>query len=360
LDWNDPSAVGGNLVTLADLGYSLQQVSGVGRLEIPFAFSQADLGGDIKNLRVRLIGTNTPLEALASATLTVLFNGAQVHSRLLTTNTQFDLYLNIPNTLLRRENTLIVRFDYTPRQGECRIGVSPFSAQVWESSTLQYDQGNVLPIGFQRFPQSFLPAFEVTVTPLNAANLRRAVELVRLLQSASKQPLRLKWSEWQTASSSSHSWLIVQPNAAQVKALNPPLDLSPFRLVDVSGRELLRFEGEMPFAVLQAFEHNNRSVLLLGASGDLALMDQLLLNLKQNPNGWYDLSGDVYLLGEGMTQGVGVDVRGGAVRVVPLQPSLAVWLARLRPYLFGVAFVALLAFLIWLYPKLVRKQPTSA
>jgi membrane protein implicated in regulation of membrane protease activity len=89
-------------------------------------------------------------------------------------------------------------------------------------------------------------------------------------------------------------------------------------------------------------------------------MDQLLLNLKQNPNGWYDLSGDVYLLGEGMTQGVGMDVRGGAVRVVPLQPSLAVWLARLRPYLFGVAFVALLALLIWLYPKLVRKQPTSA
>lgn len=359
LAWKDPGEAGANTVTFADLGYPLQQVSGVGRIDITVAFSQADLGGSVRNLRARLVGTNTPIEALASATLTVLFNGAQVHSQLLSTNTQFDLYLALPNTLLRRENTLSLRFDYTPRQGECRIGISPFTAQLWESSYLQFDQGGTLPAGFLRFPQSLLPEYQVTVAPLTAENLRRAAELVIALQKASKKPLRLKWSDWQTALSSSESWLVVQGDPAQVTPLNPPLELAPFRIVDSSGRELLRFEGEMPFAALQAFEQNRRQVLLLAGSGDAALMDQLLLSLKHSPNGWYDLAGDVYLIGAGMAQGVGMDVRGGSVRVEPLQPSPAVWLYRLRPYLLGAGLLVILALLAWLYPKLVRKQPSS-
>ncbi len=357
LTWKDPGELSGNTVTLADLGYPLQQVSGVGRLDISFAFSQADLGRSVRNLRARLVGTNTPIEALANATFTVLFNGAQVHSQLLSANTQFDLYLPLPNALLRRDNTLTLRFDYTPRQGECRIGVSPFTAQLWESSYLQFDQGEVLAAGFLRFPQGLLPQFEVTVAPLTVENLRRAAELIRALQKASKTPLRPIWTEWQMASSSSKSWVVVQGDPAQVTALKPPLELDPFRLVDTSGRELLRFEGEMPFATLQAFEQNRRQVLLLTARDNFALMDQLLISLQRSPNGWYDLAGDVYLMGEGMTQGIGMNVRGGAVRVEPLQPSMSVWLYRLRPYFLAAGLLALLALLAWLYPKLVRRQP---
>lgn len=88
-------------------------------------------------------------------------------------------------------------------------------------------------------------------------------------------------------------------------------------------------------------------------------MDELLLSLQQSPNGWYDLAGDVYLMGEGMAQGIGMNVRGGAVRIEPLQPSMSVWLYRLRPYFLAVGLLALLALLAWLYPKLVRRQPSS-
>lgn len=359
LEWKDPREIDRGTVTLADLGYSLQQVSGVGRIDITFTFSQADLGGSVRNLRARLVGTNTPIEALATATLSVLFNGAQVYSQLLSTNTQFDLYLTLPNTLLRRENTLTLRFDYTPRQGECRIGISPFTAQLWESSYLQFDRGDVLPVGFIRLPQSLLPEMEVTIAPLTVENLRRAAALIHLLQKASKKPLQLRWSEWQTALSSSNSWLVVQSDPAQVKALKPPLELAPFRVVDSSGQELLRFGGETPFAALQSFEQNKRQILLLSASGDEVLVDQLLQSLKQNPNGWYDVAGDVYLIGADMAQGIGMNVGGGSVRVEPMQPSMTVWLYRLRPYLLGVALIGLLALLVWLYPKLVRKQPSS-
>ncbi|MCS6908911.1 MAG: cellulose biosynthesis cyclic di-GMP-binding regulatory protein BcsB [Anaerolineales bacterium] len=359
LEWKDPIEANRHTVTLAELGYPLQQVSGVGRIDIAFAFSQADLGGPVRNLRARLVGTHTPVEALASATLTVLFNGAQVYSRLLSTDTQFDLYLDFPNPLLRRENTLTLRFDYTPRQGECRIGISPFTAQLWENSYLQFDSGDVLPAGFLRFPQGLLPEFEVTIAPLTPQNLRRAAELIIALQKASKKPLRLKWSDWQTALSSPQIWFVIQSDPALVTALKPPLELVPFRIVDFSGRELLRFEGQIPFAALQAFEHNRRQVLLLSASGDAALMDRLLLSLKQSPNSWYDLAGDVYLIGEGMAQGVGMNVRGGAVRVEPLQPSTAVWFYRLRPYLLGLSLLGMLALLVWLYPRVVRKQPSG-
>jgi len=190
--------------------------------------------------------------------------------------------------------------------------------------------------------------------------LCRATELVIALQKLSKRPLHLSWADWQAGQTSNKSWLILQGDAAQVATLKPPLELTPFRLVDVSGRELLRLEGESPFAVLQAFEHNRRLVLWLTAHERAELMDQLLSNLRQNPNGWYDLAGDVYLLGAGMSRPIGLDVRGGAVRVEPLQPSPSVWVSRLRPYLFGAALLLLLAGLVWLYPKLVRKQPSSS
>ncbi|PWH17980.1 MAG: hypothetical protein DDG59_07130 [Anaerolineae bacterium] len=360
LEWKEPSQVGSKTVTLADLGYPLQQVSGVGQLDISISFSQADLGGSVRNLYARLVGTYTPIEALASATLTVLFNGAQVRSQLLSNTTQYDLYLSLPNSLLRRENTLTLRFDYTPRQGECRIGVSPFTAQLWENSYLQFEAGDTLPVGFYRFPQQLLPEFAVTLEPLTVDNLRRATELVMALQKLSKKPLHLSWADWQTAQSSRKSWLIVQSDPAQLAALKPPLEMTPFRIVDVSGRELLRLEGESAFAALQAFEHNQRQVLLLTARGQAELMDELLRHLGESPNGWYDLAGDVYLLGQGMSSAVGIDVRGGAVRVEPLQPSASVWLYRLRPYLFGAALLLLLALLVWLYPKLVRKQPVTS
>lgn len=360
LAWNETGEASSQVVTLADLGYPLQQVSGVGRLDISISFSQADLGGSLHNLHARLVGAFTPIEALASATLTVLFNGAQVRSQLLSNTTQYDLYLSLPNSLLRRENTLTLRFDYTPRQGECRIGVSPFTAQLWQNSYVQFEAGETLPIGFSRFPQRLLPKAEVTIEPLSTDNLRRATELVTALQKLSKKPLHLTWVDWQAAQTSKKSWLILQGDAAQVATLKPPLELTPFRLVDVAGRELLRLEGESPFAVLQAFEHNQREVLWLTAHQQAELMDELLSNLRQNPNGWYDLAGDVYLLGEGMSRPIGMDVRGGAVRVEPLQASPSVWLARLRPYLFGAALLLLLAGLVWLYPRLVRKQPSTS
>ena len=360
LAWEELDEASSQVVTLAELGYPLQQVSGVGRMDISISFSQADLGGSLHNLHARLVGTFTPIEALASATLTVLFNGAQVRSQLLSNTTQYDLYLSLPNALLRRENTLTLRFDYTPRQGECRIGVSPFTAQLWENSYLQFEAGETLPIGFSRFPQRLLPKAEVTIEPLTIENLRRATNLVIALQKLSKKPLHLSWVDWQAGQTSNKSWLILQGNATQVATLRPPLEMTPFRLVDVSGRELLRLESESPFAVLQAFEHNQRQVLWLTAHERAELMDQLLLNLQRNPNGWYDLAGDVYLLGEGMSRPIGMDVRGGAVRVEPLQASPGVWLTRLRPYLFGAALLLLLAGLVWLYPRLVRKQPSAS
>ncbi len=359
LDWKVPEESNKNTVTLAELGYTLQQVTGVGRMDISIGFSQADLGSSLRNLRARLVGRHTAIETLASANLSVLFNGALIHSQLLSATPEFDLYLSLPNSLLQRENTLTVRFDYTPRQGECRIGISPFTAQLWENSYLQFDQGDVLPVGFLRFPQSLLPEFQVTIDPLTSDNLRRAIELVNALQHTSKKPLRATWRDWQTGSATSQAWLIIQSDPSAIAALKPPLELSPFRVVDINGRELLRFDGELPFAALQAFESNKTQVLLLSASRQESLIDQLLLSLRQSQNGWYDLAGDVYLFGEGMTQGIGMNVRSGAVRIEPLQPSARIWLQRLRPYLLGAALLLLLAFLVWLYPKLVRKQPAS-
>jgi hypothetical protein len=63
--------------SLAALGITRLTATGAGRLRIPIAFSQAQLGGPAEIVRVRLLGTHTPVPKAASASLAVLADGVQ-------------------------------------------------------------------------------------------------------------------------------------------------------------------------------------------------------------------------------------------------------------------------------------------
>ncbi|MEP7288752.1 MAG: hypothetical protein ABI947_23620 [Chloroflexota bacterium] len=346
-------------ITLDALGFKGVQISGTGRMEIPLAFSQADLGGPISAISVRLAGIYTPVDD-ATTTFSVLFNGSLVTALPLGRDAQFDTSVAIPANLLSRDNTLTVRFDYTPSGGDCRIGLHPMTAQIDGGSYLQVTRGQATPAGFGRFPQVGFPTLQVGFEKLSSDSLASAVSVTIALQRLTKLPLNLHLAAWSDALASKEAAFLVAENPASVASLNPPMLLDPLKVLDVANKELVSLDTSSDSAALQAFEAGGRDVLLLLHHGDPKVQQQLVSRLVEDPQGWYTLQGDV-LFGSALSEPANLQLRGGLLHVEPLVPVVDPTWSRIQPYvqpaLYFIAIILVLLFLAWAYPKVVRRSP---
>jgi len=358
IEFDRPEQLQGERLALSSLGNTRLQVSGVGRMEIPFSFAQADLGGPIRTLALRLLGTYTPPAAGARAMLSVLFNATLLRTIPLEREGAFDLYLSMPQELLYRDNLLTVRFEYTPPEGRCRLGVDPFTAQVGPGSYVQVQRGQALPAGFGRFPQALSRGFEVAFEQFDQDSLSSALGMVVALQRLSKIPLHLTMVPWGSALLSKEPALLVAANPHSAAELKPPLIPEPLAVTDQGGGELLRLEADATFAALEAFESQGRDVLLLTRRGSQGpeLQRRLISALEDGPQGWSALQGDV-LLQTGPTEPQELHLRGGGLKAESLAPSRLSWWPSLRPVFYLLALGLLLFFLVWAYPRVVRRGP---
>jgi preprotein translocase subunit Sss1 len=351
-----PPAAAGR-VTLAELGHPQIQMSGSGPMEAAIFFAQADLGGPVRGVGLRLAGRATPIPSGGQAQVQVLLNGGLVYAEPLNGGS-FDRWIALPDGLLRRDNTLTVRVLYTPPGGDCRLGVHPITVFIDGASYLEFRRGTHLPPGFERLPQGLLPAFTVGLDPLNPETLGAAAQLMAALQRTTRTPLAPQVRPWAEAVAAPGPSLLITLDPARAAALRPPLDPRPFRVVDVDGRERFRMEMDQPFAVLEAFTAGDRELLLLTRHGDRPHLRGIGRALDP-ALGWYGLAGDVWIWPEGQLP-VAMRLRGSGLRAVPLPPSPAIEWARIRFWVFGIALIGVIGFLIWAYPRVVRSAPPGA
>ncbi|HXF68348.1 MAG TPA: hypothetical protein VNK89_00950 [Thermoflexus sp.] len=352
-----PRSVLGDLIPLAALGYPQIQMSGSGTMETTIFFSQADLGGPVRGVELRLAGRATPIPPGGQAQLLVLLNGGLVYAEPVAGGS-FDRWISMPDGLLRRDNNLVVRVVYTPPGGECRVGVHPITVFIDGASYFQFQKGTHLPAGFERLPQGLLPTFTVGLDPLNPETIEAAAQLIAVLQRTTRTMLIPRVQAWPEAIAASGPLLLVTLDPGKVSALRPPLDPRPFRVIDVDGRELFRMEIDRPFAVMEAFHSGGREILLLTRHGDRP--DLRGIERALDPQlGWYGLTGDVWIWPDGEAP-VAMRLRGGGLRVVPLAPSSALRWEKIRFWVMGAALIGAVLFLLWIYPRVVRKAPPGS
>lgn len=345
---------GGNQVTLAALGYPQIQMSGSGPMEARIFFAQADLGGPTRGIHLRLAGRISPIPLGGQAQLLVLLNGGLIYGEPLAGGS-FDRWIALPDGLLQRDNTLTLRIVYTPPGGECRVGVHPLTVFIEGASYFQFQRGTHLPSGFERLPQGLLPAFTVGLDPLNLETMEAAAQLIAALQRTTRTALVPQVRSWEETLTTPGPLLLIALDPEKVLPLRPPLDPRPFRVIDVDGRERFRMEIGQSFAVLQAFTDGEREILLLtrrGGRPDLRGLGQAL----DPALGWYGLSGDVWIWPDGALP-IAMRLRGGGLHVAPLPPSPTIEWPRIRFWVAGAALIAVVGFLIWIYPRLVRSGP---
>lgn len=340
--------------TFAEMGFGSRRLAGSGVLEARYFFSQGDLGGPIAELSLRLAGITTALPTEGQATLSILLNGGLVESEILQGG-RFDISASIPRGLLRRDNTLVVRVNYTAPGGECRVGVQPFEVYLSEASYLSFTPGQSLQVGFERFPQALFPSFRVALEPLDVETLGAAAAVLSQLQRLTNNTLNPQVVTVDDALQGSGALFLVMKEAKRIESLKPVLYPRPFRILDVDGKELLRVDLGVPFVVLEAFETGGRDVLLLTRSDDAMALSSVAEALNKGM-GWYELYGDVWLMPKGELP-VQAQVRNSGLQVEALPPQVPGWWAQVRIGLIVIAFVLAGTFLVWAYPRVVRTRP---
>lgn len=340
---------------LTELSYQQLRMQGAGVLESRIVFRQADFGTPISQVALTLQGYTTPLPPGGAATFTLLFNGGLVYAQPLDGG-DLNVRVELPSSLLRRENTLSLRVLYTPPGGQCRVGVHDIIVDVNpRTSRLEAVVGQFLPPGFTRFPQALMPEFRVALDPMSLASLQRAARILMALQRLSPyralQPRVLPWQE----ALEEGAPLVAVTTPERAVALRPPVEPVPFRLVDYQGQELLRVRPDSPFALLQAFEHRGRDVLLLTYWQQPETMDTLLAALE-TLDGWYRLTGDVWLLADLETP-VAFRVQDSGLQVQTLEETGWRIPRAWKPWLALAALLLLGGLLAWSYPRLVRQPP---
>ena len=360
LDFSNPDQIASEQITLRELDVANLQVTGVGRLEIPIIFSQSELGGPVNTIDLRLAGTYTPPLTGAQASLSILFNGALIYAEPLHEEGTFDIYLNIPNELVQRDNNLMARFDYTPAGGECKVGIQPFTGQLAEGSYLQVTRGQSIPAGFDRWPQVSFPSAVVGVEPLNQAMLKSAVNTVIFMQRISKKQLELSVVPWADALEAEKPTILVTTDSDAIAALEPPLSLKEQRIIDNNDQQILQLELDTPLAVIQAFEKEGRDILLLLEQAENELLANLTSTLVEDELGLYDVQGDVLLQSQVSSSMVDLQLRSDTLRIEPLAPTASIWVSQYQALFYVILLVAVLLVMAWVYPRVIRSAPTKA
>jgi hypothetical protein len=345
---------GGDRFTFQALEFNPLRTSGVGQLTLAYPLAQADFGGSLNSFSVHVAGTYTPLTSAESADLLVMIDDTLVEARALNDSGQFEVNVDIPDYLLRRDNTLMLRFEYTPPNGRCQIGANSFTAQIDPGSYVDVGRGQELPVSFARFPQTMLPEFSVALDEMTLTGLQNAARLVSAIQLTTRTPLHPVAVSWQDAASASRAALFVSSQPGTPGDLQLPLESDEgLRLLDADGEVLLELDAEVPFAALQAFRNNNQDALLL--SGDAALADQLVSSLAEIQTNWYSLQGSIVL--QTPSDRVDLNVTQGGLEVQPLAEEEDAWWVEYRYIFFGAALLVILLMLAAAYPRVVRKAP---
>jgi hypothetical protein len=346
----------GERVGISQLGFGTRQVEGTGKMSIPYNFSLGDLGDQRYPTGLRLRVPHTPLPEGGQGHLKVLLNGNQVMTTALgETGTPVDDFIELPRAFLSRDVSLEVAFDYVAPSGNCSTSPLMLSAQVDPRSSLVLEEGWVPSPGFGRFPQAFVSGFGAYMPDLTRPALSRATQVASALQQTTRQSL---FPGVYTENAPSSGDFLALGSRGLEKGLGAPVQSSGIRVLSGSGEPVLSFRPESPQAMLQGFENDGQNVLLLThSSGSGALADSLLSSVLA-PDGWFGVSGDFATQGQ---QGPArtLQVQETDLEVQPFGSSSEAFLQKYRIWLFTGGAIAVLIFLIYTYPKLVRDEPSA-
>jgi hypothetical protein len=294
-----------DMLTFEQLGVSAEAAI-LGKKTIYAGFNAGTFAvGPIERSRVHLIAKYTSITE-GDATVLVRSGPDVLASVPLDSSGVLDLDLEVPQTELNSQVGLALEVSYVP-QG---------SGPVCNSMTFVVDRNSTVTVtpgarnrgGFRSLPTAFMPDFQVAVARSDQLSL--AAQAISLLGQQSPVTLRPRLVSLAEAGGSSVGLLAVtQGDELSKIGMSPPLTLGASASVTISGTPTTDIDINGPLGTVQAFAHNDRTVMAITDSGDGLLAQKSLAFIRENESGWAGLRGDVVATGAAGDT-VNLDIQG--------------------------------------------------
>jgi hypothetical protein len=301
-------------LSVGDLRGKALSAKGAGTVEQAITVTQAQLGGQVQSIAVKMSGV-AQVAGAGRLVVQLRANDQVLATKRVLNDEPFTLQGTISRGNLARDNVIVVRAselssgtaaadqfaltakDATQETDEivCGRGRPQVTVQLDAGSLFTATMGRGLPAGFDRFPQAFVNGFDVRFTRLHLGELQAAADVVQLLQGLSSPRLNPKVFGPSRAHSPDRPMLYVGPPTKELKALDAPI-IPEVRVA----------AGETPISALQGFAATGDDHLVLVTNGSSANLVSLLAKLKTDLLGWRSLRGDVVVKQNGRVRNIRV------------------------------------------------------
>lgn len=340
--------------TLAELGFSSRTIEGSSLLVAAYPFALADFGGNAAPTAFRLVAQHSVLPPDGNGSLRVHLNGALIYSRTLD-HTSLDVVIPVPAHQLRRDNVIEVRFQVVLGKEGCLLGGPVFTATIDETSAFVTNGKDQIAPGFARFPSSFVPAFSVLLDPLDRFRVELATQVIGAMQQTTRTALAPGLAR-DLAAATGPLLAIGTTNLANT--LDAPVHTEGFRLRDRDGKVWDEFTPTTSYAAMQGWERNGNDVLLLHHTLQDGRPLADLIRETLAPYGWFGIRGDLAVRGvAGPARQLTIANAGWRLDLTG--DGAASKLARYRSAIFLFAALLIMGLLLWLYPRVVRRELDS-
>lgn len=300
-----------DIKTFAQLGMTGEaSVLGVRTLYAGFDVAKFALG-PITNASVHLKARYTPVVG-GEASILVRSGSTVLATRRLDESGVLDLTGDIPAESVTSNVGMALELRYVPDH-ECAPMNDRMTFALDPQSTVTVTPGSHNRGGFPVLPVAFTPDFDVAIDA--PAHLRYAAQAINLMGQQTSETLRPRLTTFDLAAASGTGLLAVGGSAELVDAaMTPPLLPGAPNTFAVNGSPQTNVDLNGPLGVVQAFTHNNRTVLAITGTGDWSLVDNTFDHIRGLPNRWASLTGDVVATGAAH-QTVNLTVREGGALV---------------------------------------------
>lgn len=268
--------------------------------QVTIALDQTRLGRSVRNLRVHLRGSYTPLPTTIGGSVVTAVNGETIDQWPIDGAGLIDRWVDIPDRLRQRYTNLGVAINITGDTGRCGE-FQPITLTIDGESPVQSMRANPpLTGGFQSVPQALMPRVEVGVGNDAFADTARAASVLVGLQRMSALPIDTVVMPLQQAIDSSNPAILISADGWSDQRITLPVGAESGELavegIDGStGQTTLTLDPGQRFRSLQTVLDGQRTLLIATSNGAPEQLDSLLAWLDAVPARWSKLSGNAVI-----------------------------------------------------------------
>jgi hypothetical protein len=265
--------------------------------EVGITVDQARFGHPLHGVRIRLMGSYTPVPSNMGGEVKVSINGRTLDRWPADQAGIIDRAIEIPDNLLSRSTTVVVRINTTGFHGGCGEYL-PIHLRIDGGTTVSVTPANPpLPPGFRSLPQTLMPRAQIGFGDADTfLDTLRAIQIVVGLQRFNPVPVITKVTSIKQAAASPDPAILISADGWGEKSIPLPISSDKGR-VDIEALQpdnkptTLTLDPAMQFGSLQTVFDGKRTLLIATSNAAPQQLDELLGWLGGGPGRWSGLDG---------------------------------------------------------------------